>query len=238
MSSGKGLGRGTNVRFGILGTGVVGRTIAARSDGMGHEAMVGTRDPEGTASRAEPDAYGNPPFSVWQEEHPEVRLAAFSEAAAHGEMVANATSGTVSLKVLELASETNLRGKILIDVANPLDFSQGMPPTLSVSNTDSLGEQIQRRFPEAKVVRTLHTVNAYLMVDPAQLAGADHTVFVSGDGTEAKATVAELLRSFGWTDIIDLGDISAARGTEMLLPIWLRLFGALQKPIFNFKIVR
>ena len=140
--------------------------------------------------------------------------------------------------MLELAGETNLRGKILIDVANPLDFSQGMPPTLSVSNTDSLGEQIQRGFPEAKVVKTLHTVNAYLMVDPAQLAGADHTVFVSGDDTEAKATVAGLLRSFGWTDIIDLGDISAARGTEMLLPIWLRLFGALQKPILNFKIVR
>jgi predicted dinucleotide-binding enzyme len=238
MLSGKGLGRETNVRFGILGTGVVGRTIAARLDGMGHEVMVGTRDPEETTSRTELDTYGNPPFSVWQEEHPEVRLATFSEAAAHGEIVANATSGTVSLKVLQLASETNLRGKILIDVANPLDFSQGMPPTLSVSNTDSLGEQIQRRFPEAKVVKTLHTMNAYLMVDPAQLAGTDHTVFVSGDDTEAKATVAELLRSFGWTDIIDLGDITTARGTEMLLPIWLRLFGALQKPIFNFKIVR
>jgi 8-hydroxy-5-deazaflavin:NADPH oxidoreductase len=238
MSPGKERRRETNVRFGILGTGVVGKTIAARLDGMGHEVMVGTRDPEETASRAELDAYGNPPFSVWQEDHPEVRLATFNEAAAHGEIVANATSGTVSLKVLELASETNLNGKILIDVANPLDFSQGMPPTLSVSNTDSLGEQIQRRFPEAKVVKTLHTMNAYLMVDPAQLAGTDHTVFVSGDDTEAKATVAELLRSFGWTDIIDLGDITTARGTEMLLPIWLRLFGALQKPIFNFKIVR
>jgi 8-hydroxy-5-deazaflavin:NADPH oxidoreductase len=174
---------------------------------MGHEVMVGTRDPEETASRAEPDTYGNPPFSVWQEEHPEVRLATFSEAAAYGEMVVNATPGTVSLKVLELASETNLNGKILIDVANPLDFSQGMPPTLSVSNTDSLGEQIQRRFPDAKVVKTLHTMNAYLMVDPTQLAGADHTVFVCGDDAEAKAKVTELLQSFGWTDIIDLGDI-------------------------------
>ena len=226
------------MKFGILGTGVVGKTIAARLDGMGHEVMVGTRDPEGTASRAEPDTYGNPPFSVWQEDHREVRLAAFNEAAAHGEIVANATSGTVSLKVLELAGETNLNGKILIDVANPLDFSQGMPPTLSVSNTDSLGEQIQRRFPEAKVVKSLHTMNAYLMVDPTQLAGGDHTVFVSGDDAEAKATVTELLRSFGWTDIIDLGDITTARGTEMVLPIWLRLFGALQKPVFNFKIVR
>ena len=226
------------MRFGILGTGVVGKTIAARLDSLGHEVMVGTRDPEETLSRTEPDPYGNPPFSAWQQEHPEARLGTFGEAAAHGEVVVNATAGAVSLKVLEQAGEDNLNGKILIDIANPLDFSRGMPPTLSVSNTDSLGEQIQRRFPEAKVVKTLHTMNAYLMVDPTQLAGADHTVFVSGDDAEAKATVIELLRSFGWTDIIDLGDITTARGTEMLLPIWLRLFGALQKPIFNFKIVR
>src|ERR687890_757478 len=238
MSSSMGLGRETNVRFGILGTGVVGRTLAARLDGMGHEVTVGTRDPEETASRAGPDTYGNPPFSVWQEEHLEVRLAAFSEAAAHGEMVVNATAGVVSLEALELAGEDNLTGKVLVDISNPLDFSQGMPPTLSVSNTDSLGEQIQRRFPEAKVVKTLHTMNAYLMVDPAQLARSDHTVFVSGDEAEAKATVTELLTSFGWTDVIDLGDITTARGTEMLLPIWVRLFGVLQKPIFNFQIVR
>jgi 8-hydroxy-5-deazaflavin:NADPH oxidoreductase len=226
------------VRFGILGTGVVGKTIAARLDGMGHEVMVGTRNPEETRSRAETDAYGNPPFSAWQEEHPGVKLATFSEAAAHGEMVVNATSGVVSLEALELASEDNLNGKVLVDISNPLDFSQGMPPTLSVSNTDSLGEQIQRRFSEARVVKTLHTMNAYLMVDPAQLAGADHTVFVCGDDAEAKQAVTELLRSFGWTDIVDLGDITAARGTEMLMPIWLRLFGALQKPIFNYRIVR
>jgi predicted dinucleotide-binding enzyme len=226
------------VRFGILGTGVVGKTIAARLDGMGHEVMVGTRNPEETTSRAESDAYGNPPFSAWQEEHPGVKLATFSEAAAHGEMVVNATSGVVSLAALELAGEDNLNGKILVDISNPLDFSQGMPPILSVSNTDSLGEQIQRRFSEARVVKTLHTMNAYLMVDPAQLAGADHTVFVCGDDAEAKQAVTELLRSFGWTDIVDLGDITAARGTEMLMPIWLRLFGALQKPIFNYKIVR
>jgi hypothetical protein len=150
----------------------------------------------------------------------------------------NATAGAVSLEALEQAGDENLNGKILIDISNPLDFSKGMPPTLWVSNTDSLGEQSQRRFPEARVVKTLHTMNAYLMVDPTQLAGADHTVFVSGDDAEAKTTVTELLRSFGWTDIIDLGDITTARGTEMLPPVWLRLFGALQKPIFNFKIVR
>jgi 8-hydroxy-5-deazaflavin:NADPH oxidoreductase len=226
------------VRFGILGTAIVGRTIASRLAGLGHEVMVGTRNPADTMSRTEPDTYGNPPFSAWQEEHPEVQLGTFGEASAHGEMVLSATAGAVSLEALELAGETNLNGKILIDIANPLDFSKGMPPTLLVCNTDSLGEQIQRRFPEAKVVKTLHTMNAYLMVDPAQLAATDHTVFVSGDDAEAKAMVTELLRSFGWTDIIDLGDITTARGSEMLLPIWLRLFGALQKPIFNFKIVR
>ena len=226
------------MRFGILGTGVVGKTIAVRLDSLGHGVIVGTRNPEETLSRTDPDQYGNPPFGAWQEEHPEVRLGTFAEAAAHGEMVVNATAGAVSLEALEQAGKDNLNGKILIDIANPLDFSKGMPPTLLVSNTDTLGEQIQRRFPEAKVVKTLHTMNAYLMVDPAQLAATDHTVFVSGDDAEAKARVSELLRSFGWSDIIDLGDITTARGTEMVLPIWVRLFGVLQKPIYNFKIVR
>jgi predicted dinucleotide-binding enzyme len=226
------------VRLGVLGTGVVGKTITAGLAGLEHEVMVGTRNPEATLSRTEPDQFGNPPFSDWQQEHPAVELGTFGEAAAYGEIVVNATSGVVSLEALKMAGEENLNGKILIDISNPLDFSQGMPPTLSVSNTDSLGEQIQRRFPEAKVVKTLHTMNAYLMVDPTQLAGADHTVFVSGDSAEAKEKVTDLLRRMGWTDIIDLGDITTARGTEMLLPIWLRLFGALQKPVFNFKIVR
>jgi 8-hydroxy-5-deazaflavin:NADPH oxidoreductase len=226
------------VRFGILGTGVVGKTIAARLAGLGHEVMIGTRDPEETMSRTEPDRYGNPPFSAWHEEHPKVGLGTFAEAAAHGETVLNATAGAVSLEALEQAGGDNLSGKVLMDISNPLDFSRGMPPTLLVSNTDSLGEQIQRRFPEAKVVKTLHTMNAQLMVDPAQLGGGDHTVFVGGDDAEAKATVKDLLRSFGWSDIVDLGDITTARGTEMMLPVWVRLFGALQKPLFNFKLVR
>ncbi|MDF2701909.1 MAG: oxidoreductase, coenzyme F420-dependent [Rubrobacteraceae bacterium] len=226
------------MRFGILGTGVVGKTIAARLAGLGHEVMIGTRDPEETMSRTEPDRYGNPPFSAWHEEHPKVGLGTFAEAAAHGETVVNATAGAVSLEALEQAGGDNLSGKVLMDISNPLDFSRGMPPTLLVSNTDSLGEQIQRRFPEAKVVKTLHTMNAQLMVDPAQLGGGDHTVFVGGDDAEAKATVKDLLRSFGWSDIIDLGDITTARGTEMMLPVWVRLFGALQKPLFNFKLVR
>src|SRR5918995_1950333 len=238
MRSGRKRGREIHMRLGILGTGAVGKTLAARLNGMGHEVMVGTRDVGEKMSRTDPDQYGNPPFSAWRREHPEVELGTFDEAAAYGEMVVNATSGVVSLEALDLAGEENLNGKVLVDISNPLNFSQGMPPTLSVSNTDSLGEQIQRRFVDAKVVKTLHTMNAYLMVDPAQLAEAEHTVFVCGDDAEAKTRVIELLRSFGWTDILDLGDISAARGTEMIMPIWLRLFGALQKPVFNFKIVR
>lgn len=226
------------MRFGILGTGVVGKTLAARLAGLGHDVRVGTRDVQETLSRTEPDQFGNPPFGAWQQEHPEVKLGTFGEAAAYAEMIVNATAGAASLEALDMAGGENLNGKILVDVSNPLDFSKGMPPTLSVSNTDSLGERIQRRFPEAKVVKTLQTMNAYLMVDPAQLAEADHTVFICGDDAEAKARVTELLRSFGWTDILDLGDISAARGTEMTLPIWLRLYGALQNPVFNFKIVR
>jgi predicted dinucleotide-binding enzyme len=157
------------VRFGIFGTGVVGKTIAVRLDGLGHDVIVGTRNPEETLSRTDPDQYGNHPFGAWQEEHPEVRLGTFAEAAAHGDMVVNATAGAVSLEALEQAGEDNLNGKILIDISNPLDFSKGMPPTLLVSNTDSLGEQIQRRFPEAKVVKTLHTMNAYLTPAPDPL---------------------------------------------------------------------
>jgi predicted dinucleotide-binding enzyme len=207
MLSDRKRGREMQMRLGILGIGVVGKTLAARLTYLGHEVMVGTRDPDETLSRTEPDQYGNPPFGTWQHEHPEVELGTFGEAAAHGEMVVNATAGVVSLEALDMAGEENLSGKVLIDISNPLDFSKGMPPKLSVSNTDSLGEQIQSRFVEAKVVKTLHTMNAYLMVDPAQLGGGDHTVFVCGDDAEAKERVTELLRSFGWTDIIDLGDI-------------------------------
>jgi 8-hydroxy-5-deazaflavin:NADPH oxidoreductase len=159
------------MRFGILGTGVVGKTIATRLASLDHDVMIGTRDPQETLSRTDPDQHGNPPFSAWQQEHPEVKLGTFGEAAAHGEMVVNATAGALSLEALKQAGEENLNGKILIDISNPLDFSKGMPPTLSVSNTDSLGEQIQRRFAEARVVKTLNTMNAYLRVDPTQLAG-------------------------------------------------------------------
>jgi predicted dinucleotide-binding enzyme len=217
---------------------MVGRAVAAKLSDLGHEPTVGTRDAQATLTRTEPDAMGNPAFSTWHAEHPAVRLATFAEAAEQTDLVVNATNGGVSLEVLNQAGARNLAGKVLLDIANPLDFSQGFPPTLFVKDTDSLGEQIQRAFPATAVVKTLNTMNASLMVHPGTLADGDHSVFVSGNDEVAKKTVAELLTSMGHTDVIDLGDLSTARGTEMLLPVWLRLMNALGTPAFNFKIVR
>jgi predicted dinucleotide-binding enzyme len=181
---------------------------------------------------------GNPPYAAWAPAHPQVSLATFAEAAAGAELVVNATSGGASIAVLTAAGRVNLAGTVVLDIANPLDYSAGFPPTLFVKDTDCLAERIQREFPEARVVKALNTMNAHLMVDPKRLAGGDHSVFVSGNDADAKQAVMGLLESFGHTDIIDLGDITTARGTEMILPIWIRLMGALNTPHFNFKIVR
>jgi predicted dinucleotide-binding enzyme len=167
-----------------------------------------------------------------------VRLGPFAEAAADGELVVNATGGGGSIDALTQAGEANLAGKVLLDVSNPLDFSQGFPPSLFVKDTDSLAEQIQRAFPGVRVVKSLNTMNAAVMVDPGSVGGGDHSTFVSGDDAEAKQIVVELLGSMGHTDVIDLGDLSTARAAEMLLPVWLRLMGALGTPHLQFKIVR
>jgi len=227
------------MKIGVLGTSMVGQAISGKLAELGHDVMVGTRDVAQTLARTDPHPYGFPPFSVWHQQQPKVRLGTFAEAAAHGEMVINATNGTATLAALRSAGEAHLNGKVLIDIANPLDFSQGNPPSLSVSNTDSLGEQIQRAYPNVKVVKTLNTVTAFLMVNPALVGNGDHTIFVSGNDAAAKAQVTEWLKGwFGWKDVIDLGDITNARGTEMYLPIWLRLWGALGTGMFNVKIVK
>ena len=227
------------MKIAVLGTGMVGRAFAARLVDLGHDVVVGTRDVDATLARTEPDGMGNPPYAVWQQEHPQVRLAPLADAGAHGEVVVNATSGQGSQAALEAAGAGNLAGKVVLDVANPLDFSQGMPPVLSVANTDSLAERLQAAFPDARVVKTLNTMNAYVMVDPARLPGR-HNVFVAGEDTAAKETVKELLREFGWPDeaIVDLGGIRAARGAEMFLPLWLSIWGALGTGDFNIGIVR
>jgi 8-hydroxy-5-deazaflavin:NADPH oxidoreductase len=226
------------MKCGVLGTGTVGRVISARLAELGHEVTIGTRDMDTLLARTEPDVMGNEPFASWRGKHPEIGLATFAAAAAAGELLVNATNGAASLEALRAAGEKNLDGKVLIDIANPLDFSGGMPPSLSVSNTDSLGEQIQRAFPDVRVVKALNTMNAFVMADPSLVAGGEHTVFVSGNDEAAKAQVTEILRSFGWKDVIDLGDITTARGTEMYLPLWLRLWGALGTGTFNISVAR
>ena len=221
----------------VLGTGMVGQAIAGRLHELGHSVVIGTRDPQATLARTEPDQMGNPPFSAWHTAHPGVGLATFAAAAAGAELVVNASPGAATLDVLGLAGAANLADKVLVDIANPLDFSAGFPPTLSVKDTDSLGEQVQRAFPQTKVVKALNTLTASLMVEPKTL-GEPSTVFVSGEDEAAKATVIGILESFGHDDVIDLGGIETARGTEMLLPLWLRLMGRLGTGRFNFKVVR
>lgn len=214
------------MKVGILGSGMVGQAIGSKVAGLGHEVMLGTRD----LTKLQ-DWLGHVGGNA--------RVSSFAETAAHGELLFNATSGGGSLQALSLAGEANLNGKILVDISNPLDFSHGMPPSLFVSNTDSLGEQIQRAYPNVKVVKTLNTVTASLMVNPRQLADGEHHIFVSGNDAEAKAQVVTLLSTwFGWKYIIDLGDITTARGTEMYLPIWLRLWGALGTGMFNIQVVK
>ena len=227
------------MKIGILGTGSVGQAMGGGLMQIGHDVMIGTRDVAKTLARTAPDGMGNPPLSAWYKENPKAQLGTFAQAAAHGAMVVNATNGFAALDILKSAGEANLNGKTLIDISNPLDFSKGMPPTLFVKDTDSLAEQIQRAYPRVNVVKTLNTMTARLMTNPGQLAGGNHTVFVSGNDVAAKGEVTELLKSFGWRDIIDIGDITTARGTEMLMPIWIRLMmGPLQTPMFNFKIER
>lgn len=227
-----------SVKIAIMGTGMVGRAHAAKLAGLGHAVMVGTGDKAATLARKDKDAMGNPPFAQWLAGHPKVTLGTFAQAAAHGELVYDALSGQAAVKVLSACREA-LTGKVLVDIANPLDFSKGMPPTLSVCNTDSLGEQLQRALPGTRVVKTFNTMNALLQVDPALVAGGDHAIFVCGNDAAAKERVVGILRDwYGWKHIVDLGDITAARGTEMLLPVWLRLWGALGTPMFNFKVIK
>jgi predicted dinucleotide-binding enzyme len=214
------------MKIAVFGTGAVGNSIATKLVQLGHEVKMGSR----TAN--------NEKAAVWVKAvGAKASQGTFADAAAFGEIIFNCTSGMASLEVLKLTGEKNINGKIIVDIANPLDFSKGMPPTLSVCNTDSLGEQIQRAFPEVKVVKTLNTMNCQLMVNPSALAG-NHDVFLCGNDPVAKNKVIEILKSFGWKSPIDLGDLTAARGMEMILPIWLRLYATFKSPNFNFSIVK
>ena len=226
------------MKIAVLGTGMVGRAHASKLAGLGHEVLMGTRNVAESLAKTEKDGMGNSPLSEWHTANEQVKIVSLAEAAEGGEIVINVLSGAIAVMALEqLAAE--IGEKVVMDISNPLDFSRGFPPTLTVCNTDSLGEQIQAALPKAKVVKTLNTVNASLQVDPKSLASGDHQIFVSGNDADAKAEVTRLLKEwYGWESCLDLGEMSTARGTEMWLPLWLRIMGALNTSQFNLKIVR
>jgi 8-hydroxy-5-deazaflavin:NADPH oxidoreductase len=217
------------MKIAVLGTGMVGEAIGSKLIETGHTVMMGSRTSNNEKAAAFVAKNGGGKASA----------GTFAGAAAFGEIIFNCTKGIESLNILKSAGEKNLTGKILIDVSNPLDFSKGMPPSLAICNTDSMAEEIQRAFPGVKVVKSLNTMWCGLMVNPAMLNGGDHNVFISGNDADAKKQVAGILESFGWTEknIIDLGDITTARGTEMVLPLWLSIMGTKNSGAFNFKII-
>lgn len=216
------------MKIAVLGTGAVGKAIANKLIQVGHEVKMGSRISNNEKAAEWVASAGS-----------KASQGTFAEASAYGEIIFNCTKGEATLEVLKLAGENNMNGKILIDISNPLDFSKGMPPTLFICNDNSLGETIQKNYPGVKVVKTLNTMNCGLMVNPSLVAG-DHSVFLSGNDVDAKAEVKKILSSFEWADknMLDIGDITTARGTEQLLPIWIRLWGAIGNANFNFNIVK
>jgi 8-hydroxy-5-deazaflavin:NADPH oxidoreductase len=214
------------MQIGVFGTGTVGSTIGSKLVEVGHEVKMGSR----TAGNEKAVAWSNAAGK-------HATQGTYADAAAFGELLFNCTAGAGSVAALQAAGAGNLGGKILVDVCNPLDFSKGMPPSLTICNTDSLAEQLQRAFPELKVVKALNTMTAAIMVDPGSLAG-EHDAFLCGNDAAAKGRVTELLKgSFGWKNVVDLGDLTAARGQEMFVIFWVRLYGALKSPTFNVHLV-
>ncbi|MBR9861163.1 NAD(P)-binding domain-containing protein [bacterium] len=219
----------------IIGTGMVGRILAPRILEMGHEVTMETRNVSETLKRS----LGESSFKDWMGENEELHLARFGDSCSIADVIINATNGRNSIAALQIAGKSNLKGQTILDLSNPLEFRPGEPPSLFVSNTDSLGEQIQREFPESHIVKSLNTLTAGLMLNPKKLDG-NHVVFVCGDNSRAKQNVVTFLESAGWTSqsIIDLGDIKGCRGMEQSLPLWLRLWQTLGTLDFNFNVVK
>jgi predicted dinucleotide-binding enzyme len=215
-------------KIGILGTGMVGSTVGAKLVQLGYEVKMGSRTP------------GNEKAAAWtKSQGASASHGTFDDAAKFGEIVLLCTKGDATMEALKLVKPESLKGKTVIDISNPLDFSKGMPPTLvqQFTNTNSLAEEVQKALPGANVVKSLNIVNCEVMVNPKK-SGGDPTMFVAGNSAPAKEEVKGILKQFGWSDVIDLGDITGARGMEMILPIWLRTWGATQNGHFGFKVVR
>lgn len=216
------------MKIAVFGTGNVGDTIGSKLIELGHTVMMGSRKADNEKAKA-----------FVAKHNGKASAGTYTDAAAIGEIIFNCTAGVGSIEALKMAGEKNINGKIIVDIANPLDFSKGMPPSLAVCNTNSLGEEIQKAFPQTKIVKALNTMWCGLMVNPAMINGGDHSTFICGNDAGAKEEVKKILKSFGWAEknILDLGDLTKARGTEMYLPLWLSIYGATNNGAFNIKII-
>lgn len=220
------------MNIGVLGTGSVGKTLASALIQKGHAVKMGSRQA------------GNEKAKAWvQQSGNGASEGDFNEAAAFGEILFLALNGSGALEAVRSLKPGNVKDKIVVDITNPLDFSAGMPPGIlpGLGNTNSLGEEIQKALPGARVVKTLNTLTASLMVNPAAVNGGDHNLFLCGNDAGAKQQVREFLaRNFGWKpdNLLDLGDIRGARLTEAWVPFWVGLMQAQGTPMFNLKLVR
>jgi predicted dinucleotide-binding enzyme len=200
-------------RVGVLGTGEVGRRLAAGFRGRGHEVTIGSRDPD------------KPELREWLSgEGAGIQAGTFADAAATGELVVLAVLGDAAEQAIAEASPENFAGKVVIDAMNPLDFSGGFPPKLSISGEDSLGERVQRTLPEAKVVKAFNIIGNAYFVDPSFSEGGP-TMLIAGDDAEAKRTVTDLLTDFGWSEVVDIGGIEGSRELEAICIAWVKIGG-------------
>ena len=230
------------MKISILGTGNVAQTLSEKFITLGYDVMLGTRNVANSMSRQSTDNYGSLPFAEWFSKNPKVQLGTFAESAAFGDIIVNALNGGATISAINSCQLSDFDHKIVIDIANPLDFSKGFPPLLieGLNNSNSLGEEIQKTLPLAKVVKTLNTMWSGIMVNPKMIHEGNHINYICGNDAEAKAKVISILNEFGWQNdnILDLGDISNARGTESILLIWTRIYSVTQTGAFNMSIVK
>lgn len=208
------------MKIGILGTGIVGRTLASKFASEGNDVMIGTRSVNDTMAKVKPDGMGNPPFKEWQKQNQKVKLGTFTDAAKFGELILLATFGDVTKNAIELAGKENFKSKVVVDTTNPLDFSKGVPPGFTVTPGNSLGEQIQKHLPDSKVVKAFNSIGAHIMVNPKREEG-DPDFFLAGNDEAAKKQITEIVTKWGWKNVVDLGDISQAFWLEALAMIWI-----------------
>ena len=200
-------------RVGVLGTGEVGRRLAAGFRARDHDVMIGSRDP------------GKPDLREWlSDEGAGIEVGTFAQAAAHGEFLVLSVLGSAAEEAIAEAGRENFTGKVVIDAMNPLDFSGGFPPKLSISGEDSLGERVQRALPDARVVKAFNTIGSPYFVDPSFGEGPP-TMLIAGDDEEAKRTVGDVLADFGWSHVVDIGGIEGSRELEAICIAWVKIGG-------------